>query len=161
MKRQSRPILKILPNLLCILVFIAFGGYILSASFSYQFKTAAFAGFSAAALIILSIALLVREIRRSLADTTPESDDAPKTTSRGLVIPLLWAVGLLAGIFLIGLLWTVPIWVFIFLIMHKGRILAVAGSLIMWALLKFGIQIGLEGYLFPGILFGGVLPRLF
>jgi len=161
MKRQSRLILKILPNLLFILVFIAFGGYILSTAFSYQFKTAAFAGFSSAALIILSIALLVREIRRSLADTTLESDDAPKTTSRVLVIPLLWVVGFLVGIFLIGLAWAVPIWVFIFLIMHKGRIIAVAGSLIMWIILKFGIQMGLEAHLFPGILFGGNLPRLF
>jgi len=162
MKKQSRGISKMLPNLLFIVVFIAFGGYILSAAFNYQFKTAAFAGFTAAVLIVLSIILLVREIRRGLANAALESDNESTTANRrGIIIPLLWAVGFLAGIFLIGIVWTVPVFVFIFLIVHKGRIIAVAGSLIMWIILRFGIQMGLEANLFPGILFGGVLPRLF
>jgi hypothetical protein len=131
MKRQSGSILKILPNLLFILVIMAFGGYILATSFTYQFRTAAFAGFASAVLVILSVILLVRDIRRALAEKATEADNTPQKAKKGLAIPLLWTVGFLAGILLIGIVWTVPIWIFIYLIVHKLRIVAVAGSLIM------------------------------
>ena len=71
MSRRTHLIWKLLPSLLFPLVILAIGVYVFASSFGYKFITASFAGAFAGVLIVLTVALLLRDIRRGVAEPTP------------------------------------------------------------------------------------------
>ena len=60
---------------------------------------------------------------------------------------------------LIGLVLAIPAWVFVFLLWHRAsRVLTFIAPVVLWAILKFGFEYGLETMFFEGILFGAKPP---
>jgi len=162
MSKGTHFIWKLLPGLLFPLVILSIGVYVFVSSFGHKFITAAFAGAFAGVLIVLSVALLVREIRREMAEPNLRPDSRPTEADQqtpSLMVPLAWCAGFLVALFLVGLALAIPLWVFVFLWVHRAsRVLSFVVSAMLWAILKFGFEYGLETTLFEGILFGGKPP---
>jgi len=162
MNRQTSLIWKLLTSLLFPLLILAIGVYVFVSSFGHKFITASFAGFFGGVLIVLSVALLLRDIRRGLAEHSPRPDSVPIETDQqtpSILVPLAWCAGFLVVQFLIGLVLAIPIWVFVFLWVHRGsRVLPFVAPIVLWAIMKFGFEYGLETIFFKGILFGDKPP---
>jgi hypothetical protein len=163
MSRGARLISKLLPILLFPLVILAIGAYMFASSFGQKFVTAAFAGAFGGILVVLSAALLLRDIRRGFAKPSPRPDSAPTEADQhtpSLIVPLAWCAGFVVAMFLIGLLWAIPAWMFVFLLWHRAsRVYTLVAPVVLWAIMKFGVEVGLETVLFEGILFGGKPPH--
>jgi len=163
MSKRTRLLSKLLPDLLFPLVILAIGVYVFVSSFSKKFVTAAFAGAFGGVLVGLSVALLLRDIRRGTAEPTPQPETVQTETDQRttpLVVPLAWCAGFFVTMLLIGLLWAIPAWVFVFLLWQRAsRVYTFVAPVVLWAIMKFGVEYGLETVLFEGILFGGKLPH--
>lgn len=162
MTGRTHVIWRLLPSLSFPLVILAIGVYVFASSFSHKFITAAFAGAFAGVLIVLSAALLVREIYRGVAKLTLRPENGPTETDQqtpSLIGPLAWCAGFFVGVLLIGLMPAIALWVFVFLWVHKAsRVLTFVAPVLLWVILKIGFEYGLETSFFEGILFGGRLP---
>ena len=131
-------------------------------SFGKKFITASFAGSFGGVLIVLTVALLVRDIRRMVAEPASGAESVPTKTDQQtspLMVPLAWCVGFLVVQFLIGLVWAIPVWVFVFLWVHRSsRVLTFVAPIVLWAIMKFGFEYGLETIFFKGVLLGDKPP---
>jgi hypothetical protein len=155
-------ILKPLLKALFPLTILAIGVYAFVVSFNYQFETRAFAQGAAVILIILSAALLVRDISREIAGMAVRSESSPARVVRRIpptVIALAWCVGFFVAAVLIGLELAIPIWLFILLLRTRAsKIATILIPSVLWAIVKFGLEYSLDTLLFKGILFGDKLP---
>jgi hypothetical protein len=163
MTKEPRLLSKLLPSLLFPMVILAIGVYVFVSSFGQKFVTAAFAGAFGGVLIVLTVALLLRDIRRGIAKPAPQSESVPTEAEQqtsSLIGPLAWCVGFVVAMFFIGLLWAIPAWMVVFLLWHRAsRVYTVVAPVVLWAIMKFGVEYGLETVLFEGILFGGKPPH--
>ena len=155
-------ILKLLQSLLFPMVIVAIGVYFFVASFKYQFETRAFASAASGILIGLSVAVLLREIVRGMADLGSKLERGPIQTGHRIP-PLMIALGWCAGFFVIalfiGFLLAIPIWMFAVLLRNRAsRPLTFIMPIVLWAIMKFGVEYGIGFLFFEGILFGDKPP---
>lgn len=162
MSSKTHVLSKIVPEIIFPILIAAIGVYVFADSFNYQFETRAFAMVSSIFLVVLSVALLIRETARGkkLWNTTSDGPKAEKEIEIvPLVIAIVWCAGFFLGMLLIGFMYIVPLWVFAFLIWSKAsRITLIAMPIVLWAIMKFGLVYSLGPVFFEGILFGGRLP---
>jgi hypothetical protein len=162
MSKGTYSIWKLLQGLLFPLIILAIGVYVFVSSFGYKFITASFAGFFGGVLIVFTVALLLREIRRMVAEPASRPEAAPIEADQqtpSLIVPLAWCVGFLVVQLFIGVVLAIPIWVFVFLWVHRGsRVFTIIAPIVLWAIMKFGFEYGLETIFFKGILFGDKPP---
>jgi hypothetical protein len=158
MSKRTYLILRFLQSLLFPMVIVAIGVYVFVASFSYQFETKAFASATGGILIILSVAVLVRDIVRGVADLGSKLESVPTQTDHRippLMIALAWCVGFFVVALLIGFLLAIPVWMFAVLLRNRAsRALTFIMPVVLWAIMKFGVEYGLGFLFFEGILFG-------
>ena len=163
MKNQTSVILKLLPELIFPILMAVLGIYIFVASFSYQFDTRAFAQATAVVLIILSLAVIVRDALRRMRQAQSEieeSSTAAKRRIHPIVFALTWCVAFFILILLVGYVIATPVWVSGLLLWNRAsRLATVLIPIVLWAMVKFALEYGLDTILFQGILFGDHLPR--
>jgi len=162
MSKRTYLILKLLQSLLFPMVIVAIGVYVFVVSFNYQFETRAFASAAAGILIVLSVAVLLREIVRGVADLGSKLESVPTQTDHRippLMIALAWCAGFFVVAMLIGFLLAIPIWMFAVLLRNRAsRPLTFIMPVVLWAIMKFGVEYGLGFLFFEGIFFGDRPP---
>ena len=83
--------------------------------------------------------------------------DGEDATWGRVFLSVLWVIGYLGGIYLVGFLLTTPLYVFLYMVLHGAKslrtagIMAIATTVLIW--LTF--EIAFKYPLYPGILFGG------
>jgi hypothetical protein len=163
MKNRSSVIIKSLPELIFPMLMTALGIYMLVASFSYLFDTRAFAQATAVVLIILSLAVIVRDALRSMKKAPCDTEDTSISEGRQIhpiVFALTWCVAFLILVLLAGFVIATPVWVCGLLLWNRAsRLATVLIPLVLWAMVKLVLEYGLDTILFQGILFGDHLPR--
>jgi hypothetical protein len=163
MKNRTSVIMNCLPELIFPMLMAALGIYMFVVSFEYQLDTKAFAQSTSVVLIILSLAVIVRDALRSMKKAQCDMEE-PSTSAvtkiHPIVFALTWCVAFFIGLVLVGYVITVPIWVFSLLLWNKAsRVATVLIPIVLWALVKLALGYGLDTILFQGILFGDHLPR--
>ena len=114
MKNRTSVILKLLPDLIFPMLMAALGVYMFIASFKYQFETRAFAHATGGVLIILSLAVIVRDALRSMRQAQSDIED-PSTSAvrqiQPIVFAIAWCVAFFILVLLMGYVIATPIWV--------------------------------------------------
>ena len=163
MKNRTSVILKLLPELIFPMLMAALGIYMFVASFSYQFDTRAFAQATAVVLIILSLAVIVRDALRSMRQAQSDIEDPSTSAVRRIhpiVFALTWCVAFFILVLLVGFVIATPVWVCGLLLWNRAsRLATVLIPIVLWAMVKLALEYGLNTILFQGILFGDHLPR--
>jgi hypothetical protein len=162
MNRQTSSIRKHLPGLVFPLLVTALGVYVVTVSFNYEFETRAFANATGVIMLILSVSVLVRDILRGIKqeDSVVKS---PATPAAGRIPPVLfalaWCVAFFVAVLFVGFSITVPFWVFALLLWNRAsRVATVFIPILLWAMITFVLEHGLDTLLFKGILFGDRPP---
>ena len=154
--------MKLLPDVIFLILLGGIGVYVVSTSFSLQSETRAFAIGTGAILVILVACLLVREVSRGTRQPGPRVETAPVDPERGMapfLSALAWCVAFFVGVLVVGFVIVVPFWAFALLLWNKAtRVTTVVIPILLWALIKFGLEYGLNTILFRGILFGDRPP---
>ena len=154
---------KLLPDLIFPFLFLAFGVYVFIVSFGYQFETRAFAHGTGSVLVLLSGAVIVREVVRVIRQEEGDHGIRPAPVEidiSSLLFGVAWCVAFLVLIMVVGFDIATPVWVFVLLLWHRvARAATLLIPLVLWALVKFALEEGFDTVLFKGILFGDKLPR--
>lgn len=76
---------------------------------------------------------------------------------RRVVLSMMWVLGYVAAIYVIGFLWVTPIYVFFYMVIHgaKSWRASVAGALLITLTIWLTFEKAFKYPLYPGILFGG------
>jgi len=162
MTRRQSTAMKLLPDVIFLILVTAIGVYVVATSFSLQPETRAFAIATGAILVILAASVLGREVARATAQTGSGVETTPSRAERG-IIPFLsalaWCGAFFVGVLLVGFIIVIPFWVFALLLWNKAnRVATVVIPILLWALVKFALEYGLNTILFRGILFGDRPP---
>jgi hypothetical protein len=138
------------------------GVYVVATSFSLQSETRAFAIGTGTILVILVASVLVREVVRVTRQPGPRVETAPPPGERGMasfLVALSWCIAFFLGVLFLGFGIVVPFWAFALLLWNRAnRAATVVIPILLWALIKFGLESGLNTILFRGILFGDRPP---
>jgi hypothetical protein len=161
MNRQTSAFRKRLSGLIFPLLVAALSVYIITVSFKYEFETRAFANATGVIMLILSVSVLVRDILRGM-----KQDDVvknPATPAAGRIPPVLfalaWCVAFFVAVLFVGFSITVPFWVFALLLWNRAsRVATILIPILLWAMVTFVLEHGLDTLLFQGILFGDRPP---
>ena len=83
--------------------------------------------------------------------------DGEDATWGRVVLSVLWVVGYLAGVYLVGFLLTTPLYVFLYMLLHGGKSFRAAAinAAVTTFLIWLTFEIAFKYPLYPGILFGG------
>ncbi len=162
MTRRQSTVMKLLPDVIFLILLAAIGVYVVATSFGLQAETRAFAIGTGAILVILASSVLAREVGRGIAQTRVGVETTVPRVELGIV-PLLfalaWCVSFFVGVLLVGFIVIIPAWAFALLLWNKAtRVTTVVIPILLWALMKFVLENGLNTILFRGILFGDKLP---
>ena len=162
MKNRTSVILKLLPDLIFPMLMAALGVYMFIVSFRYQFETRAFAHVTGGVLIILSLAVIARDALRSMRQVQSDMEDPSTSAVRRIhpiVFALTWCVAFFILVLLVGFVIATPIWVCSLLLWNRAsRLATILIPILLWAMIKFALEYGLNTLLFQGILFGEHLP---
>jgi hypothetical protein len=164
MKNQTSVILKLLPGLIFPMLMAALGIYMFVVSFSYLFDTRAFAQATSVVLIILSLAVIMRDALRSMkkaqCDTTKDTSTSAGRQIHPIIFALTWCVAFFILVLLVGFVIATPVWVCSLLLWNRAsRLATVLIAIVLWAMVKLVLEYGLDTILFQGILFGDHLSR--
>jgi hypothetical protein len=163
MKNRTSVILKLLPELILPMLMAVLGIYMFVVSFTYQFDTRAFAHATAVALIILSLAVIVRDTLRSMKKAPCDMEEPSASAVRQIhpiVFAITWCVAFFILVLLVGYVIATPVWVCSLLLWNRAsRLATVLIPLLLWAMVKLALEYGLDTILFQGILFGDRMPR--
>jgi hypothetical protein len=161
MSRRQSTVTKLVADVIFLILVTAIGVYVVASSFSLQPETRAFAIGTGVVLVILAASLLGREVARSMAQVRSGVEGPPAEVEKGtapLLFALSWCVAFFVGVLLVGFVITIPFWVFFLLLWNRAsRVMAVVIPILLWALVKFLLEYGLNTILFRGILFGDKL----
>ena len=162
MTRRPSAAMKLLPDVIFLILLGGIGVYVVATSFRLQSETRAFAIGTGAILVILVASLLVREVTRATAQARSGVETTPPRPERGMVpflIALAWCVAFFVGVLVVGFVIVVPFWAFALLLWNRAtRVTTVVIPILLWALIKFALEYGLNTILFRGILFGDRPP---
>jgi hypothetical protein len=154
--------MRLLPDVIFLILLGGIGVYVVATSFSLQPETRAFAIGTGTILVILVASVLVREVARGTRQPGRRVETAPPREKRGMapfLFGLSWCVGFFAGVLLVGFGIVVPFWAFALLLWNRAnRVATVVIPILLWVLIKFGLEHGLNTILFRGILFGDNPP---
>jgi hypothetical protein len=83
--------------------------------------------------------------------------DGEDATWGRVFLSVLWVIGYLGGVYLVGFLLTTPLYVFLYMFLHGGKSLRIAGimAIATTVLIWLTFEIAFNYPLYPGILFGG------
>jgi hypothetical protein len=154
--------MKLLPDVIFLILLGGIGVYVVATSFSLQSETRAFAIGTGAILVILVASLLGREVARGTRQPGPRVETTPPRPEGGtapFLFALAWCVSFFVGVLVVGFVIVVPFWAFALLLWNRAtRVTTVVIPILLWALVKFGLEYGLNTILFRGILFGDRPP---
>lgn len=104
-------------------------------------------------ILVLGGMELSRELRRKEAAPPPE--ERARLSLRRVVSPLVWLVGFLVVIYLLGFFIAIPLFVLAY-VRWRGRswVTAVVFALIMGSLIYGIFELGLKAQLYRGLIFG-------
>jgi Tripartite tricarboxylate transporter TctB family len=150
------------------LLTLVIGVGVLSWSLTYSWKEAEFPVVVAVLMIVLSLIDVIAQTDTPLGRAFRRFATAQKVIewktegSEGarasrIVSAILWMLGYVTGLLLIGTLAATPLYVFVYMKLHGGKSLLASGvtaaatTLVIW----FAFGILFQYPLFPGLLFGG------
>lgn len=83
--------------------------------------------------------------------------DGEDATWGRVLLSVLWVVGYLASVYAVGFLVTTPLYVALYMLLHGGKSLRVAGitAVVTTVLIWLTFEVAFKYPLYPGILFGG------
>ena len=123
-------------------------------------KTSLFPAGVCGLIIILAGLELRKELRdkrasqEAMEEDTSELEITAKAELPGYIRTFGWMVGLVAGIFLVGFLISIPIFMFSFMMVHKrGWLKSVGFAALFTGLVYILFTVALQVSLFPGIIF--------
>lgn len=140
---------------LMFLILVGLVGIIQSLSFSYvQAKVLPLA--MSSAVFVLSIIELVRDLRRGKAPTGEKTGPGDGIGLRRFGVALSWVVGFSLGVYLLGFVISIPVFVVSYLKVHRrGWLISLAFAAIILALIYGMYEVALRAPLYKGLLFGG------
>ncbi|MPZ41485.1 MAG: hypothetical protein GEU95_26250 [Rhizobiales bacterium] len=85
-----------------------------------------------------------------------QGDEKDATWSR-VFLSVLWVIGYLGGVYVVGFLLTTPLYIFLYMVLHGGKSVRAAGTMaiVTTFLVWLTFEIAFKYPLYPGILFGG------
>jgi Tripartite tricarboxylate transporter TctB family len=83
--------------------------------------------------------------------------DGEEATWGRVLLSILWVIGYLGSVYVVGFLVATPLYVALYMLLHGGKSLRVAGvtAVVTTVLIWLTFEVAFKYPLYPGILFGG------